>query len=130
MIIVMLVSQPSDTLPVQGACTTSYTRQIVINGAIGALFGASAAIFYTLGNRAYENYRTDTTITQAAADWSRVEFYDNARNVCGVGSAVFILRAVYYQVKQAKASRTTGIAPRLDYHYAERKLSLGIIKGL
>lgn len=109
----------------------SYTKQVVVNTILGIGFGGGAAVFYTLGNKAYEDYKESRTIKSTMDNWNKVILYDNIRNLCVAGAVIFISRAVYYQLKQVKSSMSTGFVPVIDLPYTNNyKWTAGIKKSL
>lgn len=109
----------------------SYTKQILLNGIVGIGFGIGTGIFYRKGNNAYDEYEKSTSTKSALDNWNKTKVYDNLRNVCAVGALFFTIRAVYYQLKNIKASKSTNFMPTLDFQYCYRnKWSLGLKKRL
>ncbi len=109
----------------------SYTKRILLNGIVGISFGIGTVIFYRKGNSAYDEYEKSTTTKSALENWNKTKVYDNLRNVCAVGALFFTIRAVYYQLKSIKASKSTSFMPTLDFQYCYRnKWSLGLKKRL
>ena len=109
----------------------SYTNQVLINGIIGMSLGVGTGIFYTMGNKAYDEYKESMTMQSALDNWEKVRLFDNIRNVCAVGALAFILRAVYYQFKNIKSSQSESLTPVINLHYANcKKWVVGIQKRL
>jgi hypothetical protein len=105
----------------------SYTKQVLINGLVGIGFGVSTGIFHALGKNSYNEYLLSDSIRTALDSWNKTKRYDNIRNVCAVGAFIFTLRALYFQLKHVKASRSTKHTPTLDFQYSFRnKWTLGI----
>jgi hypothetical protein len=96
----------------------AYTKQVIINGIIGVGFTATATVFYIKGNDAYDNYLLSDSLVEATAAWNKVQTYDTIRNVCAVGAALFLARALYYQFKNIKVYRSARITPILNFDAA------------
>jgi len=108
-----------------------YTKQILLNGIVGISFGIGTGVFYRMGNNAYDEYEKSTSTKSALDNWNKTKVYDNLRNVCAVGALFFTIRAVYYQLKNIKASKSTNLMPTLDFQCCYRnKWSLGLKKRL
>lgn len=89
----------------------NYTSRMIVNGAIGTGFAIGAFVLNSLGNKAYDEYKTSGTLQDAAENYDRAADYDNLRNICAVGAGFFIARALYYQLK--KINRQNEISPAL-----------------
>jgi hypothetical protein len=129
MILVLFGNASSDTLLLQTKTPNqdNYTKKVLINGLVGIGFGVGTGVFYTLGNNAFEDYEDSDSIRTSLDNWNKTKLYDNLRNVCAVGAAIFTLRALYYQLKHVKASKSSKNTPILDFQYSCRdKWSLGI----
>jgi hypothetical protein len=88
-------------------------------------------IFYAKGNDAYEDYKNSQSMTAAIEAWDRVEASDAARNIFAVGAAVFLARAVYFQIKRASVSKKISLSPVIDVRYAyQPKLIIGLETNL
>ncbi len=109
----------------------NYTKQVLINGIIGIGFGIGAGVFYAKSNDVYEDYKKSTIMVDALDNWDKVRLYDGVRNVCAAGALIFIFRAVYYQLKNVKSSKSTSFVPVMDFQLTNNgKLILGIQKNL
>jgi hypothetical protein len=132
-IFVFCTNTPVDSLILQTNISEkeSYTKQILLNGIVGISFGIGTGVFYRMGNNAYDEYEKSTSTKSALDNWNKTKVYDNLRNVCAVGALFFTIRAVYYQLKNIKASKSTNFTPVLDFQYCCRnKWSLGLKKRL
>ncbi|MBA7520904.1 hypothetical protein ES705_13004 [subsurface metagenome] len=70
-------------------------------------------------------------MVDALDNWDKVRLYDGVRNVCAAGALIFIFRAVYYQLKNVKSSKSTSFVPVMDFQLTNNgKLILGIQKNL
>jgi len=127
----LLAQNNPDTLP-QSTPTVkkSYVKQVLINGLLGIGSGAGAYLFFTKGDKAYQDYKNSETMQAAQENYNKTVFYDNVRNVLAVTSVIFVFRAVYYQLKQVKTRQSMGHYPGIDLRYAENKCMLGIRKSL
>jgi hypothetical protein len=129
LIFVFCFNTSADTLIQQANVVKpkSYTKQVLLNGFVGIGFGIGTGIFHTLGKKAYEDYIYSDSIRSSIENWDKTIRYDNLRNICAVGAVVFTLRALYYQLKHVKASKSAKHTPTFDFQYSYRnKLSLGI----
>lgn len=105
----------------------TYTKQVITNGIIGIGFTATATVFYMKGNDAYDTYLLSDSLVEATDNWQKVQTYDMVRNVCAIGAAIFLARAIYYQFKNIKAHRSAGVTPVLNIDGAYySKVNLGI----
>lgn len=105
----------------------NYTKQVLINGLVGIGFAVGTGVFYIMGEDAHDHYKESDSIRTALDNWDKMKVYDNLRNACAIGALVFTVRAVYYQLKNVKASKSTKYKPTLDIKYAyQNKWSLGI----
>src|SRR4030042_2289857 len=120
MIIVLCMQNVSDSLPLEPKISRNYTKHVLINGVIGIGFGSAAVFFHVKGNNAYEDYNQSETIIDALNNWHKTETYDIIRNACAVGGAVFLIRAVVFQLKNVKAKMNSQLnfEPVIDYEYA------------
>jgi hypothetical protein len=129
MIFVLCLSVSADSLGTETDLVKqkSYTKQVLLNGLVGIGFGVGTGIFHTMGRSSYEDYIYSDSIKTALDNWNKTKCYDNLRNVCAVGALLFTLRAVYFQLKNVKASKSTKHTPALDFQYSyHNKWSLGI----
>ncbi len=107
----------------------SYTKQIVVNSIFSIGLGLGAGYFHKRGNDVYDEYLNSTSIAVALDKWDEMRRYDVYRNVLAVGSAFFLVRALYYSMKNI-SSDDTGLAPSIDINYARRTVKFGITATL
>ncbi|UCD05780.1 MAG: hypothetical protein JSV98_00635 [candidate division WOR-3 bacterium] len=108
-----------------------YSRQVLISTLVGAACIGGMAVFHLRANDAYSEYQAAESMSAAIETWERVQRYDNIRNAFGVGAALFIARAIYYQVKKSELYRSSHILQMLDLRYAgNSKMAVGIKRNL
>jgi hypothetical protein len=133
LIIILCLNLSDDSLIVQSNIKNAkknYSKQILVNGLIGIGFGISTGIFYKKGADAFEDYKESTSARSALENWNKTMLYDNLRNICAVGTVIFTLRAVYYQIKNIKASKAARHII-IDFNYCRSgKWSFGLEKRL
>jgi len=118
-------------VPEQVMVKKSYTKDVIINAGIGLGFGLGAYYCKNTADKAYDEYRNASTMKKTVEQWNRVVLYDKLTVFLGAGSAVFFVRAVYYQLKNVRQTRLSKKMPELDIRYTDdNKLILGIAKGL
>jgi hypothetical protein len=111
--------------------SSRYSRNILVSTLLGAACVGGMAIFHVKANDAYDEYQAAESMSSAIESWDKVARYDNIRNAFGIGAAVFIARAIYYQIKKSKLYRTSQILPLLDLRYAgNSKMMVGMKKNL
>jgi len=126
------VTLTGDSLsPKSPVSTNRYTKQTLTNAVLGLGFGIGGGVFYTLGNKAYEDYKSSKTMRSTQENWNKMVLYDNFRNICVAGAIIFTTRAVYYQLKQIKSTRALGFTPIIDIQYADNyRLNISIKRSL
>lgn len=108
-----------------------YSRKVLVSTLLGAACVGGMAVFHVKANDAYDEYQAAESMSSAIESWDKVQRYDNIRNALGVGAAVFIARAIYYQVKKSKLYRSSQILRLLDLRYAgNAKMLVGMKKDL
>ncbi len=127
-LITTIISVSGDSLNLSpSSAHKSYTKDIIISAGLGVALGAGAYFCHNKAESAYEEYKSDTTMKQTVKDWNTIVKYEGYRNVPGVDAMLFIGRAVYYQLKNVRGSRTTSYLPGLEVRYAHNnKLIVGI----
>lgn len=111
--------------------SSKYSRQVLISTLVGAACIGGMAIFHLRANDAYSEYQAAESMSTAIETWDKVQRYDNIRNAFGVGAALFIARAIYYQVKKSELYRSSHILRMLDLRYAgNSKMAVGIKRSL
>jgi hypothetical protein len=109
----------------------SYTSQVTINGIIGLGFGVGTSAFYFMGDKAYEHYRDSGSMKNANAYYNKAMTYDYARDLCAVGAIFFLARALYYQLKNARAKTVQGYKPSFDFNTVGfSKVKFGLKTGI
>jgi len=132
-ILILLCSNaPLDSLMQEtSSAKKSYTNQVLINGILGMSLGIGTGIFYTIGNKAYDEYKDSKTMQSAIKNWDRVRLFDNIRNVCALGALVFTVRAVYYQLKNIRLSKSQSVTPVINFNCTHSKIwAIGLEKRL
>lgn len=131
-LLVLLLNQTGDTLVnLSVAKPRSYSKEIIVNATVGLGFGIGSGAFYLLGNKAYDNYKRSGSMKAANEYYNQTVMYDNARNVCFLGTVFFLARAVYYQFKNTRSDKTAGVRPTLDIEMPEyAKVQLGLRRSL
>lgn len=131
LIICIFASSVNDSIAPVRPARVSYTKQVWINGLVFVGCAVGTGVFYSMGNSAYEEYKESETIKSALENYDKAQLYDNFRNVFAVGAVVFLARAVYYQIKNVKASKSYGFAPVIDIECTScPKLIFGVQKNL
>lgn len=125
----------SNTVPDSGIDTqqmsSKYSRKVLVSTLLGAACVGGMAVFHVKANDAYNEYQAAESMSSAIESWDKVQRYDNIRNAFGVGAAVFIARAIYYQIKKSQLYRSSQILQSLDLRYAgNSKMLLGVKKDL
>ncbi len=130
-IIILCIQNATDNLVSEPTAKKNYTKQVLINGVIGIGFGSAAVFFHVKGNNAYENYEQSNTFTEALDNWNKTITYDIIRDACAVGGAVFLIRALVFQLKNVKTKMSSQLKfdPTIDYEFSPGlKISFGIGK--
>ncbi len=118
-------------VPEQVMVKKSYTKNVIINAGIGLGFGLGAYYCKNTADKAYDEYKKASTMKKTVEQWNRVVLYDKLTVFFGAGSAVFFLRAVYYQLKNVRQTKLGVKMPELDIRYTDNnKLIFGITKSL
>lgn len=131
LLLILLISSTSQDSTVDYPVSNkNYTGQVLVNGVAAIGLGASALLFSSMGNKAYEDYRESNSIRDANDSYNKTLFYDNLRNVTAVGSALFLLRAIYYQLKSSRPDGSLGKRTLIDFDYAQHRCHLGIRRNL
>lgn len=109
----------------------NYERQVLVNSVLGFACTIGAGVFYVKGNDAYEDYKSSQNMRTAVEVWDRVKTSDAARNICAVGAAFFLARAIYYQIKRMRLPKSNTLLPVFEMRYAEQpKLLFGLRKSI
>ena len=131
LVIFIFASSVNDSIAPVKPVKVSYAKQVWINGLIFVGCAVGTGVFYRMGNTAYEEYKESETIRSALDNYDKARLYDNVRNVFAVGAVVFLSRALYYQIKNVKASKSYSYTPVIDIEYTYYpKLVFGIQKDL
>lgn len=131
-LIISLLQMPSESpIPEQVVVKKNYTKNVIINGGIGLGLGLGAYYCKSTADKAYDAYKSASTMKKTVEQWNKVVLYDRLTIFLGAGSAVFFARAVYYQIKNVKQTKIGRLMPDLDFRYAENnKIILGFEKKL
>uniref|UniRef100_A0A7C6EGP4 Uncharacterized protein n=1 Tax=candidate division WOR-3 bacterium TaxID=2052148 RepID=A0A7C6EGP4_UNCW3 len=131
-LILSFVQLSGDSIvPEQVMVRKSYTKDVIINAGIGLGFGLGAYYCKNTADKAYDEYKTANTMKKTVEQWNRVVLYDKLTVFFGAGSAVFFVRAIYYQLKNVRQTQMGVKMPELDIRYTDNnKLMLGIVKSL
>ncbi len=121
----------NDSIPTQKIVMKTYTKDVIINAGISIGFGLGAYYCKNTADEAYDAYKSASTIKNTVEQWNKVVLYDRLTIFFGVGSAVFLARAVYYQFKNVKQKKLGRLMPELNLRYAmHNKLIVGFEKKL
>ncbi len=108
-----------------------YKSEIAINGLVSVGFAALSGIYWKKGNDAYDHYQNSMTTSDALYYWEQTEGYDRIRNICGIGTLIFITRTIYYYAKYMDAGKQTSALFDLKLNYSKHgSLCIGITKKL
>jgi hypothetical protein len=131
LVICIFASSVNDTIAPVRPTRVSYSKQVWINGLIFVGCAIGTGVFYRMGDSAYEEYQDSETIRSALENYDKAQLYDNIRNLFAVGAVVFLSRAVYYQIKNVKASKSYSYTPVIEIECTcHPKLVFGIQKDL
>ena len=126
-----LIAIPQDSVSESEMMQRKYSRQVLVNSMLGFSCAIGMGIFHAKGNDAYDDYRNSQSMNTAVEAWDRVQTNDTARNIFAVGAALFLGRAIYYQIKRASILKSASLVPVIEMHCSNQpRIQIGLQKNL